>query len=163
MLENLGSKLYLVTNLNAPNKKIVTVDASNPTPNNWVDFINETEHVLSPSSGSGYFFAEYMTVAGAPLWINDLKKHCNIPSENLTILTKHVELDVHHVDEQVKFLNHFLGQAKDINKDEIEIRYNGSLLRYKNLPVLKAPSYKDLDDEVINPKKRTWLKKFDFK
>ncbi len=60
VLENLGSKLYLVTNLNAPNKKIVTVDASNPTPNNWVDFINETEHVLSPSSGSGYFFAEYM-------------------------------------------------------------------------------------------------------
>ena len=40
--------------------------------------------------------------------------------------------------------------------------YNGSLLRYKNLPVLKAPSYKDLDDDVINPKKITWFKKFDF-
>jgi len=63
VMENEGSKLYLATNLNAPNKKIVTVDASNPTPKNWVDFIQETEHVLSPSNGGGYFFAEYMVDA----------------------------------------------------------------------------------------------------
>ena len=63
VIENVGSKLYLVTNLNAPNKKIVTVDASNPSPENWEDFILETEHVLSPNTGSGYFFAEYMVDA----------------------------------------------------------------------------------------------------
>ncbi|MEL4307132.1 prolyl oligopeptidase family serine peptidase [Joostella sp. CR20] len=63
VIENEGSKLYLVTNLNAPNKKIVTADASNPSPENWVDFIAETENVLSPSTGSGYFFAEYMVDA----------------------------------------------------------------------------------------------------
>ncbi len=63
VMENEGSKLYLATNLNAPNKKIVTVDASNPRPENWVDFIAETEHVLSPSNGGGYFFAEYMVDA----------------------------------------------------------------------------------------------------
>ena len=63
VMENEGNKLYLATNLNAPNKKIVTVDASNPSPENWVDFIPETEHVLSPSSGGGYFFAEYMVDA----------------------------------------------------------------------------------------------------
>ena len=62
-IENDGSKLYLVTNLDAPNKKIITVDASNPTPDNWIDFIPETEYVLSPSTGSGYFFAEYMVDA----------------------------------------------------------------------------------------------------
>lgn len=60
---NKGSKLYLVTNLNAPNKKIVTVDASNPTPENWKDFIPETENVLIPSTGAGYFFTEYMVDA----------------------------------------------------------------------------------------------------
>ena len=60
VIENEGSKLYLVTNKNAPNKKIVTVDAANPSPENWVDFIPETENVLSPSTGGGYFFAEYM-------------------------------------------------------------------------------------------------------
>jgi len=63
IIENEGSKLFLVTNLEAPNQKIVTVDASNPTPDNWADFIPETEHVLSPSTGGGYFFTEYMVDA----------------------------------------------------------------------------------------------------
>jgi len=60
LIQNIQSKLYLVTNLNAPNKKVVTVDARNPTQENWIDFIPETENVLSLSSGAGYFFAEYM-------------------------------------------------------------------------------------------------------
>lgn len=63
VMENEGSTLYLSTNLDAPNKKIVKVDASNPTPENWTDFIPETENVLSPSSGGKYFFAEYMVDA----------------------------------------------------------------------------------------------------
>nr|MCH9659851.1 S9 family peptidase [Bacteroidota bacterium] len=63
VLENVGPKLFLSTNLNAPNEKIVTVDANDPTPENWVDFIPETENVLSASSGGKYFFAEYMVDA----------------------------------------------------------------------------------------------------
>lgn len=63
VIENVGSKLYIVTNLNAPNKKIVTVDAANPKPDNWIDFIPETKNVLSPNTGGGYFFAEYMVDA----------------------------------------------------------------------------------------------------
>ncbi|MEM9077198.1 MAG: prolyl oligopeptidase family serine peptidase [Bacteroidota bacterium] len=63
VIENEGSKLWLVTNLNAPNKKIVATDASNPTPENWEDFIPETENVLTTGTGGGYFFAEYMVDA----------------------------------------------------------------------------------------------------
>ncbi len=63
VLENVGSKLFLVTNRNAPNQKVVTVDASNPAPENWKDFIPETENVLSASTGAGYFFAKYMVDA----------------------------------------------------------------------------------------------------
>ncbi|OZV70903.1 prolyl oligopeptidase family serine peptidase [Winogradskyella aurantia] len=63
IIENEGTKLFIMTNLNAPNQKIVTVDASNPAPENWIDFIPETENVLSPSTGGGYFFAEYMVDA----------------------------------------------------------------------------------------------------
>ena len=63
VIDNRGTKLYLVTNLNTPNKKVVTVDASNPTVDNWKDFIPETENVLSPSTGGGYFFASYMVDA----------------------------------------------------------------------------------------------------
>ena len=60
VITNQGSKLFIVTNLKAPNKKIISVDASNPKPENWQDFIPETKHVLSPSKGGGYFFTEYM-------------------------------------------------------------------------------------------------------
>jgi len=63
LIDNVGSKLYIVTNRNATNKKIITVDAAEPTPENWKDFIPETENVLSPGTGGGYFFTEYMVNA----------------------------------------------------------------------------------------------------
>ncbi|HEY9041332.1 MAG TPA: prolyl oligopeptidase family serine peptidase, partial [Rheinheimera sp.] len=63
LLDNDGSKLYLVTNLNAPNKKVVAVDAAKPQPEYWVDVIPQTDNVLSVSTGGGYIFAEYMVDA----------------------------------------------------------------------------------------------------
>ncbi len=63
IIENVGSKLYIVTNKDAPNKKIVTVDAGDPVPENWVDFVPETGNVLNPTTGGGYFFTEYMVDA----------------------------------------------------------------------------------------------------
>jgi prolyl oligopeptidase len=63
LVDNVGSKLFLQTNLNAPNQKVITVDVSQPTPENWVDLIPETENVLNPSAGGGYFFVEYMVDA----------------------------------------------------------------------------------------------------
>jgi prolyl oligopeptidase len=63
LIDNEGTKLFIATNLNAPNKKVVTVDANDPRPDKWVDFIPETDNVLDPSTGSGYFFAHYMADA----------------------------------------------------------------------------------------------------
>ncbi len=63
IIDNEGSKLFISTNLNAPNLKIVNVDAENPGVENWVDFIPETENVLQPSTGGGYFFANYLVDA----------------------------------------------------------------------------------------------------
>ena len=60
VIENVGSTLYLVTNRNAPNKKVVTVDASSPGPENWKDLIEQTQNVLRASTGGGYIFANYM-------------------------------------------------------------------------------------------------------
>jgi prolyl oligopeptidase len=60
IIDNNGSKLYIVTNLHAPNGRIVTVDADKPGSENWTDFIAETENVLQPSTGAGYFFANYL-------------------------------------------------------------------------------------------------------
>ena len=63
LVENRQSKLYLVTNFNAPNKRVITVDAKDPSVENWQDFIPETENVLNLSSGAGYFFVNYMVDA----------------------------------------------------------------------------------------------------
>ena len=63
IIENEGDQLFLVTNLEAPNQRLVTVNASNPTPDNWKDVIPETKNVLSASKAGGYFFAEYMVDA----------------------------------------------------------------------------------------------------
>jgi prolyl oligopeptidase len=72
VIGNSGSTLYLQTNLNAPNQKIVTVDAKNPTPENWIDFIPETENVLQPTTGAGYLFANYMVNAVSKVLQYDL-------------------------------------------------------------------------------------------
>lgn len=60
VVDNNGSKLFIYTNLNAPNGRIVTADAENSGVESWIDFIPETENVLSISTGSGYFFANYL-------------------------------------------------------------------------------------------------------
>lgn len=59
IIENEGTKLFIETDYKAPNGRVVTVDASNPKMENWKDFIKETENVLAPSTGAGYFFANY--------------------------------------------------------------------------------------------------------
>ena len=63
LLDNIGSTFYVVTNLDAPNQKIVSFEADAPDQMNWNDIIPEKEHVLNPSSVGGYFFAEYMVDA----------------------------------------------------------------------------------------------------
>ncbi|MDA7728940.1 prolyl oligopeptidase family serine peptidase [Flavobacteriales bacterium] len=64
---NIGSKLYISTNLNAPNKKLITVDAKAPLVENWIDFIPETENVLNVFKGGGCFFAKYFADANSKI------------------------------------------------------------------------------------------------
>ncbi len=60
VLDNVGSKLYILTNLYSPNYKIVTVDAAKPQPIYWKDLIRSTKNVLNASTGGGKIFAEYL-------------------------------------------------------------------------------------------------------
>jgi prolyl oligopeptidase len=54
-----NGKLYLSTNLNAPNRKLVCTDASTPTSEHWKDLIPETKFPLNVSTCGGRFFAQY--------------------------------------------------------------------------------------------------------
>jgi len=60
VLDNIGSKLYIFTNIYAPTFKVVTVDAASPKPINWKDLIPATKNVLTVSTGGGKIFAEYL-------------------------------------------------------------------------------------------------------
>ena len=60
LLHSDGERLYIVTNSNAPNQKLIVVNARKPQEKYWKDFIPEGKYVLSPSAGGGYFFARYI-------------------------------------------------------------------------------------------------------
>ncbi len=75
VLHNEGDLLYIVTNRNAPNKKVVTASFQNPQVEHWQDFIPETKHVLSPSFGGGFFFAHYMIDAISKVYQFDTEGH----------------------------------------------------------------------------------------
>lgn len=60
VIETDGSKIFIETNFNAPNSKVVWVDASTPSFENWKDLIPETENSLSTSTGGGKIFARYL-------------------------------------------------------------------------------------------------------
>ncbi len=68
-----GTTLYILTNLDAPNRRLVKVDASNPTPDNWEDVIAEKDMPLSLSTGGGYFFARYLKDATSVVYQVDLE------------------------------------------------------------------------------------------
>ena len=60
LLHSDGERLYIVTNSNAPNQKLIVVNARKPQEKYWKDFIPEGKYVLSPTAGGGYFFACYI-------------------------------------------------------------------------------------------------------
>ena len=63
VLDHNDGNFLLVTNLDAPNKRVVKVNVHNPESKNWVDLISETDHVLAVSKASGYIFTNYMVDA----------------------------------------------------------------------------------------------------
>lgn len=60
VIDHANGKLYIYTNLNAPNYRIITVDPANPTPENWKDLIAETANVLNAGTAGGKIFASYL-------------------------------------------------------------------------------------------------------
>jgi prolyl oligopeptidase len=55
-----GNDIFLITNLNAPNRRLTKMTWGQPDPTTWVDVIPETDMPLSMSTGGGYFFASYL-------------------------------------------------------------------------------------------------------
>ncbi|MEQ9231205.1 MAG: prolyl oligopeptidase family serine peptidase, partial [Cyclobacteriaceae bacterium] len=58
-----GDRLFIQTNADAPNQRLVETTISDPTISTWKDVIPENENVLSVNTGGGYFFANYLVDA----------------------------------------------------------------------------------------------------
>lgn len=63
IIHNQRSKFFMLTNIDAPNYRVVTFDLSKPAKAQWEDVIPETENVLSAASGGGKLFANYLVDA----------------------------------------------------------------------------------------------------
>lgn len=57
-VDSKGDVLYLLTDKDAPNRKLVKTTINDLS--SWVDVVPETQNVLSVSTGGGYLFAKYM-------------------------------------------------------------------------------------------------------
>jgi prolyl oligopeptidase len=60
VVTTLGEQIYIETNLNAPNRKVVVAQLNKPGPENWRDLIPETDMPLDINSAGEYLFASYL-------------------------------------------------------------------------------------------------------
>lgn len=61
LVDHHEGRFLVLTNVNAPNYRLVSIDPAKPQPQHWVDIIPEKEHLLTGvSTGGGYLFANYL-------------------------------------------------------------------------------------------------------
>jgi len=72
VIDSDGDKIYIQTNLNAPNRKVVVANISNPNPATWTDLIPEIDMPLNASTAGGFIFASYLKDATSQILQFDL-------------------------------------------------------------------------------------------
>ena len=74
IIENIGNKLLVMTNFNAPKKQLVLIDPKNSAPEKWKIIIPEKEEVLkSIQLLGGKIIATYMKDATSKAYIHNMK------------------------------------------------------------------------------------------
>ena len=73
VIDNVGDRLLVNTNKNAPNRKVVLVDPKNPAETNWVVVLPEKpEPLQSVSTAGGKLFATYLKDVSTRAYVYDL-------------------------------------------------------------------------------------------
>ncbi len=74
VIDNIGDRLLMMTNNNAPKYRLVLVDPKNPQPRNWETIIPENQYLLDGVSlVGGKLFATYLENVKSKVYIHDMK------------------------------------------------------------------------------------------
>jgi hypothetical protein len=106
----------------------------------------------------------------------DIEKITSEKNEELAYKIEKTSKNSHFTVVTLKDLNHnprgkSVGRIKDhlasmyrsfIDKKDVEIKYNGSSLKFNEPKILYAVDMRDVDDDVVNPKKKLWKKNLEF-
>ena len=89
VIENVGDKILLLTDLGAPKYRLVLVDPLNPMPENWKNIISESADLLeSVSTCGGKLFANYLKNASSRMYSYNMdgtnKKEITLPGIGTT-------------------------------------------------------------------------------
>lgn len=84
-----------------------------PSMRRLVEFV-QTRIDERPASYVVYIlFAEYLTVLVGPAWAGALERHCGVPADALTVVTRHALLDRDHVASAVAELDQLLAGVEE--------------------------------------------------
>ena len=95
-------------------RRLFGAAAAKPVPRAIVELARFLEDAMdaAPASYLAYIlFAEYLTVLVGPTWLTLLEERCGIPKRALSAISKHVELDVAHVDEGLREIDALITSA----------------------------------------------------
>ncbi len=64
VIHNIGTRMLVLTDIEAPKYRLIEVDVNNPAPENWKTIIPESDDLLQgASTGGGYLYANYLEKA----------------------------------------------------------------------------------------------------
>lgn len=67
------------------------------------------------------FYHEYMTVLGGPQLLADLEERCGIPREQVSAIAFHVELDQHHVEDDLAGIERVVERSPEKASQLLEV------------------------------------------
>lgn len=84
IVDHINGRFLVITNIDASNYKLVSIDPLNPEKENWIEVIPEEKHLLQRvSSAGGVLFAGYLENAQSRIYVLDLvgknKKEIELP------------------------------------------------------------------------------------
>ena len=72
VVDHIDGRFLVQTDIGAPNYRLVSIDPMNPSEENWVEVIPETENLLeSANTGGGKLFATYLEKATSRVYMMD--------------------------------------------------------------------------------------------